>query len=817
MIKVGMYINDRYEIIDKVGSGGMADVYKAKCHRLNRYVAIKVLKSEYSSDKNFVSKFRNEAQSAAGLSHPNIVNVYDVGEDNGLYYIVMELVEGITLKRFIERKGHLEIKEAVGISIQIAQGMEAAHANHIIHRDIKPQNIIISREGKVKVTDFGIAKAATSNTVTQNAIGSVHYLSPEQARGGYSDERSDIYSLGVTLYEMLTGRVPFAGDNTVSVALLHIQGEATPVRELNPSVSVSLDKIVQKCMQKKQERRYQSASELIQDLKNSINDPNGDFVHISSGVVTESPTRKMTDRQMKEIETAARTQSTVYSKTEQSKPKKIREEEDELDSMDSRVEKALTIGSIVAVIIAGIAVLYVIANFFHLFDFLDPEKGNTLIPTSPPQMTSTPTPTISPTPTPELVDMPYVIGLTAEDAVTSLDTISTKFTIIYEEDYSEEYAVGQIMKQYPNSGASISKTMTITLTVSSGPEPVKLPNVYNLSLSEAKETLISKGYTTVVEYQSSSVVAGGCIISTLPERFEIVEQGSRIVLYVSTGSEKKAVPSLLGKTVDEAKLALAEAGLTAGTVENAYSDTIAAGLVCSQSTAAEAMLDVGAVVNIYVSMGPNPNPSPTPSPTPSPIPTDAPQVGDGTEEGTTDVPVVNPGEDTTVPEDNPGDETTVPEEIPEDETTVPEENPNEDGNSGEEAGTTPGEATEGESELEPSPSPTPTPSPTPPSPTPTPVPVGDLKHRASVEITEFPFSDADQMVDITLELVQGDVMITIYDEFGITEDDFMMDLASFNFELDDKRLTAGEANIYMYVDLVPSDTVYTVNLEAFYE
>jgi len=765
MIKVGMYINDRYEIIDKVGSGGMADVYKAKCHRLNRYVAIKVLKAEYSSDKNFVSKFRNEAQSAAGLSHPNIVNVYDVGEDNGLYYIVMELVEGITLKRFIERKGHLEIKEAVGISIQIAQGMEAAHANHIIHRDIKPQNIIISREGKVKVTDFGIAKAATSNTVTQNAIGSVHYLSPEQARGGYSDERSDIYSLGVTLYEMLTGCVPFAGDNTVSVALLHIQGEATPVRELNPSVSVSLDKIVQKCMQKKQERRYQSASELIQDLKSSINDPNGDFVHIASGVVTESPTRKMTDRQMKEIETAARTQSTIYSKTEQSKPKKIREEDDDLDSMDSRVEKALTIGSIVAVIIAGIAVLYVIANFFHLFDFLDPEKNNTLIPTSPPQMTSTPTPTISPTPTPELVQMPYVIGLTAEDAVTSLDTISTKFTIIYEEDYSEEYEAGKIMKQYPNSSASISKTMTITLTVSSGPEPVKLPNVYNLSLSEAKETLSSKGWnTTVIEYQSSSMVAAGCVISTLPERFEIVEQGSRIVLYVSTGSEKKSVPSLLGKTVDEAKAALAEAGLTVGTVENAYSDTIAAGLVCSQSTAAEAMLDVGAVVNIYVSMGPNPNPTPTPSPTPTP--TDEPLEGD--------VPVVNPDDGT-----GTGSEGT---EGPDDGT---------------------GTGSEGETDE--------------PEATPTPVPEGELKYRGTVDITEFPFSDADQMVDITLELVQGDVMITIYDEFGITEDDFMMDLASFRFALDDKRLSAGEANVYMYVDLVPSDTVYTVTLEAFYE
>jgi len=784
MIKVGMYINDRYEIIDKVGSGGMADVYKAKCHRLNRYVAIKVLKSEYSSDKNFVSKFRNEAQSAAGLSHPNIVNVYDVGEDNGLYYIVMELVEGITLKRFIERKGHLEIKEAVGISIQIAQGMEAAHANHIIHRDIKPQNIIISREGKVKVTDFGIAKAATSNTVTQNAIGSVHYLSPEQARGGYSDERSDIYSLGVTLYEMLTGRVPFAGDNTVSVALLHIQGEATPVRELNPSVSVSLDKIVQKCMQKKQERRYQSASELIQDLKNSINDPNGDFVHISSGTVTESPTRKMTDRQMKEIETAARTQSTIYSKSEQSKPKRIKDEDDDdLDSMNSGIEKALTIGSIVAVIIVGIAVLYVIANFFHLFDFLDPENKGSLIPTSPPAATAPPTPTeVPPTPTPELVQMPYVIGLTAEDAVVSLDTVSTKFTIIYEEDYSEEYAAGQIMKQYPNSSASISKTMTITLTVSSGPEPVKLPNVYNLSLSEAKETLSSKGWnTTVIEYQSSSMVAAGCVISTLPERFEIVEQGSRIVLYVSTGSEKKSVPDLLGKTVEEAKAALTEAGLTAGTVENAYSDTIAAGLVCSQSTAAEAMLDVGAVVNIYVSMGPNPNPSPTPIPSP----TLTPEPGT---EGDTENPGENPGaegdENGENPVVNPGEENGSEGENGD----VPVVNPGEDGEGSEE-----------------------------PEATPTPIPDGELKHRATVEITDFPFSDADQMVDITLELVQGDVMITIYDEFGITQDDFMMDLASFSFALDDKRLTAGEANVYMYVDLVPSETVYTVTLEAFYE
>ena len=208
MIKIGMCISGRYEIIEKVGAGGMADVYKARDNRLNRYVAIKVLKQEYSADTKFVTKFRAEAQSVAGLAHPNIVAVYDVGEENGLHYIVMELVEGITLKKYIEHKGKLDIKESLGISIQIAQGLCAAHANHIIHRDIKPQNIIISREGKVKVMDFGIAKAASSNTITSNAMGSVHYISPEQARGGFSDERSDIYSLGITMYEMLSGKVP---------------------------------------------------------------------------------------------------------------------------------------------------------------------------------------------------------------------------------------------------------------------------------------------------------------------------------------------------------------------------------------------------------------------------------------------------------------------------------------------------------------------------------------------------------------------------------------------------------------------------------
>ena len=270
MLTNGTILNDRYEILSKVGSGGMSDVYKAKCHKLNRYVAIKVLKSEFSEDRNFVSKFRAEAQAAAALSHPNIVNIYDVGEENGLYYIVMELVEGITLKKYIDKKGRIDVKEAVSIAIQVAQGIQTAHSHHIIHRDIKPQNIIISREGKVKVTDFGIARASSSQTISSNAVGSVYYISPEQARGSYSDERSDIYSLGITLYEMVTGMLPFEGDNTVAVALQHIQNELPSPRDYTPDLPISVEKIIYKCTQKKPERRYAKASDVIADLKKSL-------------------------------------------------------------------------------------------------------------------------------------------------------------------------------------------------------------------------------------------------------------------------------------------------------------------------------------------------------------------------------------------------------------------------------------------------------------------------------------------------------------------------------------------------------------------
>ena len=286
-----MMIGGRYEVLEKIGTGGMSDVYKAKDKKLNRLVAVKVLKQEFSENRNFVSKFRVEAQAAAGLMHPNIVNVYDVGEEDGIHYIVMELVEGITLKKYIEKKSRLTIKEAISIAIQVSMGIEAAHNNHIIHRDIKPQNIMISKEGKVKVTDFGIAKAASSNTITSNVMGSVHYTSPEQARGGFSDEKSDIYSLGITMFEMLAGRVPFNGDTTVSIAIKHIQDELPDIREFVPEIPVSVENIIIKCTQKSPDRRYQCMEDIIKDLKHSLINPDDAIAQLDTVVEEAGKTK----------------------------------------------------------------------------------------------------------------------------------------------------------------------------------------------------------------------------------------------------------------------------------------------------------------------------------------------------------------------------------------------------------------------------------------------------------------------------------------------------------------------------------------------
>lgn len=609
MLKPGMFISDRYEIIDKVGSGGMADVYKARDQRLNRFVAIKVLKPEYSSDKSFVNKFRGEAQSAAGLSHPNIVNVYDVGDDSGLHFIVMELVEGITLKRFIERKGKLEVKEAVGIAIQIAQGMEAAHDNHIIHRDIKPQNIIISRDGKVKVTDFGIAKATNSNTITSNAMGSVHYLSPEQARGGYSDEKSDIYSLGVTMYEMLSGKVPFAGDNTVSVALLHIQGEAMPLRELDPEIPVSVDKIVQKCMQKRPERRYHTASELIGDLKKAITNPDGDFVQIPAFVASDSPTINIGD-DINKIKNGTYMEDDMRPTKNLASGSKLEEEdEEELDTVDSKVEKVFLIGTIVATVILGIVIIALVAWF--LTNKINKDDNNN--PAVSPSVTAedvTPLPSVTGLPTGPAQDgamyaVPDVVGQTKEDAETLFKTLDPDVFIEYKDDYSDEYEVGYVIKQYPEANNDRLKGSNVILTVSIGKKNFEVPNVYGLTESQADKKLQELNLTVVHEYEDNKDIPAGEVIRTEPERATMVTAGTEIKVIVSqeTASTKVAVPNLLGLSEADAEVTLTGLGLTKGNVTYDTSDTFAEGQVCGQSYSADLQVDKGTAIDITISSG----------------------------------------------------------------------------------------------------------------------------------------------------------------------------------------------------------------------
>ena len=624
MVKAGMYISDRYEIIEKIGSGGMADVYKAKCHRLNRYIAIKILKQEHSDDKTFIMKFRGEAQSAAGLSHPNIVSVYDVGEDNGLHYIVMELVEGITLKKFIEKKGKLDIKEAVAIAIQIAQGLEAAHNNHIIHRDIKPQNIMISREGKVKVADFGIAKAVSNNTYSQNAVGSVHYLSPEQARGGYCDEKSDIYSLGVTLYEMLTGKLPFAGDNNVSVAVQHLQSEAQPVRELVPEVQSSLDRIVQKCMQKRQENRYLSVSELIVDLKRSITNPEEDFVKLpASGYVPDNPTRMFTDNEVEEIRTtAAKSPVMHYDNHQQGKSQVLKEEVEELDSINSNWEKIIIGGSIVLAIGLTIGIVYLAARFFGIMDLFNPS-----VTPSP-----GPTPTVTVAPTIPVVEdqevnttrMPNLFGYTFEDAEELLHLTSSDFLVIMEsEEYSTE-PIGTVISQYPIADSDVLTNATIRLTISAGPEPIEVPWVTGLSQSEATMQLNAKGFLVIPKYEASNDIESGKVIRTEPAVGEKTLEGSEITIIISTGRSQTYVEmiSLLGKTARAAKTLLEDIDLVLGNVSEEHSTQYAAGYIIRQDVAEKERVLSGTVVNIVVSLGaPSATPTPTPTPTTTPTPT----------------------------------------------------------------------------------------------------------------------------------------------------------------------------------------------------
>ena len=590
MIKIGMMIGDRYEVLEKIGTGGMSDVYKAKCHKLNRFVAIKVLKQEFSENANFVSKFRTEAQAAAGLMHPNIVNVYDVGEENGIYYFVMEMVEGITLKKYIEKKARLSVKEAISIAIQVSMGIEAAHNNHIIHRDIKPQNIMISKDGKVKVTDFGIAKAATSNTITSNVMGSVHYTSPEQARGGYSDEKSDIYSLGITMFEMLTGRVPFNGETTVAIAIKHIQEELPSPREYVPEIPISVEQIVFKCCQKSPDRRYQSMAELIDDLKQSLLNPDEDFVKVVEPDRRAS-TRMITDREMERIKRASAEKDNLDESMRLNRANygnhEDGEDEDYEEDYDPRMEKITTILAIVAAIIIGCIVIVLVGRALGLFHLSGSKDGEDAA-----QEEQT-----------EQVEMPGVTGMAVKMAQDRLRKLGLEPEVKYVENAA--YPQNQVISANVEEGMMVDPGTVITLTVSSGTEGVSVPKATGITFEEAKNTLEKAGFVVNKNESSSSTVENNYVISQNPESGTRAPKGSAVTIVVSTGAEdsKIRVPDLMGKEEDEAVAMLVEAGLPVGTVGQINNEDFPEGQVCYQSYSVGSFVDPGTPIDIKISMG----------------------------------------------------------------------------------------------------------------------------------------------------------------------------------------------------------------------
>ena len=444
MIREGVYLGKRYEILGRIGSGGMADVYKGKDHKLNRYVAIKVLKSDYRKDEVFIKKFLSEAQAAAGLMHPNVVNVYDVGQDRGLYYMVMELVEGITLKDYIEKKGRLSAKETISISIQMVTGLQAAHNQHIIHRDIKPQNIIISKDGKVKVTDFGIARATTATqTISTSVMGSVHYTSPEQARGGVVDQKSDIYSIGITMYEMITGHVPFDGDSTVSVALKHLQEEIKSPAEEVPDIPYSLECIIMKCTQKNPGLRYPDCAALLLDLKRSLVDPDGDFVALGAVSGDTDRTMVMSTEELEQVQGRGR----GYADDDYDDDEEDDDEEEGLrrrqgqydrrsrkNNVNPDTKRIMRILMIVAGVVIALLVLFLVGNAAGFFSGPGISQNEE-----------------------ETVEVPDVRGMTYDEAKEELKKHDLGIKKASQEEASNDYAKGEIKSQSPGEGERVKR------------------------------------------------------------------------------------------------------------------------------------------------------------------------------------------------------------------------------------------------------------------------------------------------------------------------------------------------------------------------
>lgn len=627
MLEIGSFLSDRYEILSKVGAGGMSDVYKAKDHILSRFVAIKVLKQEFSEDSSFVTKFRAEAQSAAGLEHPNIVNIYDVGSENGLYYIVMEYVEGITLKTYIEKKGQLSFKESASIAIQVARGIEAAHNKNIIHRDIKPQNIIISTDGKVKVTDFGIAKATSSNTISSDVMGSVHYASPEQARNGFVDGRSDIYSLGIVMFEMVTGRVPFDGDTTVAVALQHLQEEIARPSIYAPDLPISFEKIILKCTQKTPDRRYQTIEELLTDIRRSLAHPDEDFVTIAP-LVDGGKTKVISPEELDKIKEGRGVAEDLNDDdTDADNGDEYADDEDDDDEYDEslldddddeededddddgkllnpKMDKAITIMGIVTAVIIVIVIIYLALSVAGVFKFGGKKNSESQQTES---QTQTESESESETQTETEGQMIDIRGMSVEDAQKAVDRLKLDLTVFAFEIKQSDEKDGTILEQDVKAGDTVKRGSQINVVIAgkgdSTSEMVKVPSVIGKTKSSAKSTLESAGFSVTFEYGDyNDSVAADVVTAQSPSAKNKAAKGSTVTVTLSPGQKPITVPNVVGASQSHAESALAGAGLKYTYADSQYSDTVPAGNVISQTKSGETVA-AGTTITLTLSKG----------------------------------------------------------------------------------------------------------------------------------------------------------------------------------------------------------------------
>lgn len=586
---IGRVLNNRYEIIELIGRGGMAYVYKAKDLKLNRFVAVKVLRDEYTENEQFIKKFDRESQAAAGLTHPNIVSVYDVGVDDETYFIIMEYVDGITLKQYLDKKGCLEYDEATNFIIDVSEALKCAHEHRIIHRDIKPHNILLTRDLVPKVTDFGIARAVTSSTVTMTnqTMGSVHYISPEQARGGFVDERSDLYSLGIMYYELVTGELPFDEESTVTIAIKHIREEIVPPKELNPHIPDSVNEVILRLTQKKPEDRYQNAEELIVDLDRLMMDENA-LVGMAAANPKEDTSDLFTDMDEEglfQVEPTTAPQPIIADVVD--------DKSGLMELKNRKKKKKFVIIAIIAAVVVGILALVLVNGMF--------KNKN--------------------------VTVPDITNMTKTDAQAALD--AQKLTLEVEKEvYSTTVESGKIVSQNPAAGSTSQEGKTVKVSVSKGSQNVAIPNVVGMAENEAVTTIENtKLVVGEIKREFNSNYTSGIVYQVNPTQGSQVAEQSTVTLYVSKGPDVVSVPGIIGLTSADAEARIQNNGLTVGTVTEEHSSSYAAGMVIRQSPVEGTETDRGSSVNYVVSTGPEPTVAPSTTAAPTPLP--SPSVDQG--------------------------------------------------------------------------------------------------------------------------------------------------------------------------------------------